>query len=161
MNVTRLRWWCAVKTSQNWNLRCGAQTDEINPAIKTCPTVDLSLITSGGEIWRESGPFSHDDWLVVMTMFAPDLAPLTLSPGNALDNFLNLTDELTWHRPGLSTTKIETEARPSIFYLFLLLNQSKRFQVIKIKIQNIILISSPPSTNVTLVMSKHFITVTP
>ena len=99
MNVTRLRWWCAVKTSQNWNLRCGAQTDEINPAIKTCPTVDLSLITSGGEIWRESGPFSHDDWLVVMTMFAPDLAPLTLSPGNALDNFLNLTDELTWHRP--------------------------------------------------------------
>ena len=56
---------------------------------------------------------------------------------------------------------VTSEARPSIFYLFLLLNQSKRFQVIKIKIQNIILISSPPSTNVTLVMSKHFITVTP
>ena len=47
-------------------------------------------------IWALS---THHDWLLVMTMFAPDLAPLTFPPGNALDNFLNLTDELTWHRP--------------------------------------------------------------
>ena len=47
-------------------------------------------------IWALS---THHDWLVVMTMFAPDLALLTFPLGNALDNFLNLTDGLSWHGP--------------------------------------------------------------